>query len=148
MKNAGDEQNRGESLEIRIVSNRLLRGSLFVAGTMCTGLGIIGIFVPLLPTTPFLLLAAACFSRSSGRFYNWLLNHRWFGRYIRDYREGKGIPLKAKLSAVVLMWAAILFSTFVVVDLLVVRIVLIVIAAGVSIHLLRLPTLKDRGNPE
>jgi uncharacterized membrane protein YbaN (DUF454 family) len=69
------------------------RRLLIVAGTLFTGLGIIGIFVPILPTTPFLLLAAACFMRSSERFYHWLINNRILGAYVRDYMEGKGIPI-------------------------------------------------------
>ena len=60
-------------------------------------LGIAGIFLPLLPTTPFLLLAAACYVRSSPRLYRWLMNHRWTGEYIRDYREKRGLPLRTKI---------------------------------------------------
>ena len=70
---------------------------MITTGTFFVGLGIIGIFLPLLPTTPFLLLAAACYARSSKRFYNWLLNNKWFGNYIKNYRERKGIPLQIKI---------------------------------------------------
>ncbi|MDI6762123.1 MAG: YbaN family protein [Thermodesulfobacteriota bacterium] len=127
----------------RIHRNSLIRKVLMAAGTFFVGLGIVGIFLPILPTTPFLLLAAACYARSSERFYNWLLNHRWFAKYIRPYREGKGIPLKAKALSVSLIWLTILFSVIFVVHPLIVRVILIVIAMGVTIYLLSLPTLRE-----
>ena len=68
-----------------------------VIGTISLALGILGIFLPLLPTTPFLLLTAALYFKGSFRLYNWLLNHRYFGPYIRNYRENKAIPLRAKI---------------------------------------------------
>jgi hypothetical protein len=113
------------------------------AGTISLTLGAIGIFLPLLPATPFLLLAAACYLRSSERMYKWLLGNRWFGEYIKNYREGRGIPLKTKVVALAALWIAILYSTlFVVNEILVVQFVLMVVAAGVSVHLIRLPTFK------
>lgn len=115
--------------------NRMVRGLLVAAGTFFVGLGILGIFLPLLPTTPFLLLAAALYSKSSKRFYNGLLNNKWFGRYIRDYREGKGVPLKVKLFSIAFLWITILISA-IFVDILWVRILLIVIALGVTVHIL------------
>src|SRR4030043_2259032 len=86
-----------------VVKRRILIG----AGTLSTGLGIIGIFTPILPTTPFLLLAAACYLRSSPRFHRWLMNNRIFGSYIRNYTEGRGIPIKVKLFTIALLWATI-----------------------------------------
>ena len=74
-----------------------IRLLLIIAGTVSVGLGIIGMFIPLLPTTPFLLLAAACYARSSQRLYHWLLYNKWFGKYIRNYLQRKGIPLKLKI---------------------------------------------------
>ena len=64
--------------------------TLILVGSLSIGLAFLGIFLPLLPTTPFLLLAAACYLRSSDRFYHWLIYHKWFGNYIRNYREGRG----------------------------------------------------------
>ncbi|MDH5544260.1 MAG: YbaN family protein [Gammaproteobacteria bacterium] len=87
----------------RIVRSSALRILLLVAGTIFVGLGIIGIVVPGLPTTPFLLLAAACYARSSERFYWWLLENRWFGPSIRQWRETKSIPSKSKKTAIVLV---------------------------------------------
>jgi len=116
---------------------------LLVAGTVFVGLGILGIFLPLLPTTPFLLLAAACYARSSEKFYDWLLNHKRFSKYIRPYRAGKGVPPTAKALAIFLIWVTILFSAFVIVHPLVARVILIVIAAGVTIYLLSLPNFHE-----
>ena len=128
--------------EKNIVHNRLVRVTLILAGTFFLGLGIIGIFLPILPTTPFLLLAAACYARSSKRFYSWLLNNKWFGNYIKNYREGKGVPLKVKILSISFLWITIVFSAFFVVTILFVRIILILIAVAVTIHILSIRTLK------
>ena len=93
-----------------IVKNRLIRWLLIALGTICVGFGVIGIFLPVLPTTPFLLAAAWCYARSSERYYKWLISNKWFGKYIKDYREGKGIPLKAKISAITILWITISLS--------------------------------------
>lgn len=102
---------------------------------MCAGLGIIGIFVPILPTTPFLLLAAACYMRSSERFYRWLTNNRVFGAYVRNYIEGRGMPIRMKLATILLLWLAIGLSIAFSVQSLVIRIILISIAVGVTVHI-------------
>lgn len=125
---------------------RFVKGLLISLGTVCVGLGVLGIFLPLLPTTPFLVLAAACYARSSKRFYSWLLNNRWFGNYLKDYREKKGVPLKVKLYAICLLWVTILFAVAFVVEILWVRIVLILLAGLVTIHVLRIRTLRARGD--
>ena len=79
--------------------------TLYIAlGTLSLALGILGIFLPLLPTTPFLLLTAALYFKSSPRLYNWLLNHKHLGPYIRNFRENKAIPLRAKIISISLMW--------------------------------------------
>ena len=124
------------------ISDRLIRGALIIAGTFFTGLGIVGIFLPLLPTTPFLLLAAVCYVRSSERFYNWLLNNKWFGNYIKSYLEGKGVPLKVKILSISLLWTTIIFSAVFKVHNLFIRIVLFLIMIGVTIHILTIRTLK------
>src|SRR5665648_154597 len=136
---------------VRLIPNsttrkqKMVRASLFIAGTFLLALGAIGVFLPILPTTPFLLLSAACYLRSSERMHKWLLNNRWFGKYIRNYQAGRGIPIKTKIIAISAMWIAILYSTFFVVDeILVAQVTLLVIAAGVSVHLIRLPTFKKQ----
>ena len=119
-----------------------LRILLVIAGTLCVGLGIVGIFVPVLPTTPFLLLAAVCYARGSQRFYGWLLNNKWFGSYIRNYLERKGITLRAKIVTVTLLWITIGASVAFAVETLVLKLILVIIAIGVSIHILSVRTLK------
>ncbi|WP_337058056.1 YbaN family protein [Pseudomonas sp. USHLN015] len=100
--------------DIRQSRNPAVRYVLLVVGWLAVVLGVIGIFLPVLPTTPFLLLAAACFVRSSRRFYLWLVNHRHLGPWIRDYLEGNGIPLRGKVYAIGLMWISIAFSCYLV----------------------------------
>jgi uncharacterized membrane protein YbaN (DUF454 family) len=111
------------------------RRLLIAAGTLCAGLGIIGIFVPILPTTPFLLLAAACYMRSSERFYQWLINNRIFGAYVRNYIEGRGMPIRIKVFTILLLWLTIGLSITFAVQNLVIRIILICIAVGVTVHI-------------
>ncbi len=113
-----------------------------IVGSISLGLGILGIVLPLLPTTPFLLLAAACYLRGSNRLHDWLLSHKILGGYIRNYREGRGISAKAKAIALVFLWATILYSALYIIGELWIRAVLLLIAAGVSAHIIRLPTLK------
>ena len=103
---------------------------------MCTGLGIIGAFVPILPTTPFLLLAAACYMRSSERFYRWLVNNRIFGAYVRNYIEGRGIPAGTKVFTILLLWTTMGLSIALAVQDTVVRIILLCAAIGVTVHVL------------
>ena len=121
-----------------------LRPLLFAAGLLSLALGIIGIFLPIMPTTPFLLLAAAAFARSSARLHDWLLNHPWFGRYIRDYIEKRGIRLRVKILAIALLWLSIGISVLFLVPLLAVKVLLVAVAAGVTWHIASIRTLSDR----
>ncbi len=116
------------------------RTLLIVAGTVCVILGTVGIFVPLLPTTPFLLLAAACYTRSSDRLSCWLLQHRWFGRYIRNYREHRAITIGTKVLSISLLWITIGYTALAVIQHWALRAGLCAIAIGVTIHLLSLKT--------
>ncbi len=122
----------------------LKRALLFFVGTLCVILGVIGILFPVLPTTPFLLLAAICYARSSERFYHWLMNNRWCGKYIRNYREGRGIPVKQKIFTLVLLWLTIAFTTVLVVSQWWVRVILLGIAVGVTIHLMKIKTYAQK----
>jgi len=126
------------------VTNNLSRWILIIIGSFFTGLGILGIFLPLLPTTPFLLLAAACYIRSSERFYNWLTNNKWLGNYIKNYLEGKGVSLKVKVLSISLLWITIGYSVVFVVNIFPIRVILILIAIGVTIHILSIRTLRQR----
>ncbi|MGI4844922.1 MAG: YbaN family protein [Janthinobacterium lividum] len=112
------------------------------AGVLALLLGILGLFLPLLPTTPFLLLASWCFARGSERLHRWLLSHRVFGEYLRNFEAGRGIPLKAKILATAMLWASLLMAMrrF---DSPAIPAVLAVTGACVSIYLWRfLPTLR------
>lgn len=120
---------------------------LVTAGVTSVALATIGIVVPLLPTTPFLLLAAACFVRSSDRLYQWLINHRLFGSYIRNYREHRAVTWQTKVFTLALLWAAIGYSAIAVVSSMVVRAVLLVIALAVTVHVLSLKTLSKEPEP-
>jgi uncharacterized membrane protein YbaN (DUF454 family) len=130
--------------DIRQSRHRSVRYALLAIGWLSVVLGVIGIFVPVLPTTPFLLLAAACFVRSSRRFYLWLVNHRHLGPWIRDYLEGNGIPLKGKVYALGLMWASIGLSCYLV-PLVWARAFMLTSAVLVSLYILRQKTLPSRG---
>jgi uncharacterized membrane protein YbaN (DUF454 family) len=90
---------------------KLVRALWFIAGTICVVLGAIGIVLPILPTTPFLLAAAACYYKSSEKMHRWLLNNKWFGEYIRNYTEGKGLTRKTKITALTVLWITIILLT-------------------------------------
>ena len=120
----------------------IVRYLLIGIGLTAVGLGMLGVVLPLLPTTPFLLLAAACFARSSARFHDWLMNMPVFGQYIRDYKAGKGIPFRAKITALTVLWVTILTSVIWMVPVLFVKALLIAIAGAVTTHIVRLPTRR------
>ncbi len=119
---------------------RAVRLLLIIVGTLCIAAGVIGMALPILPTTPFLLLAAACYARSSRRFYNWLLANRWLGPTLRAYRAGLGIPRRQKVLALLLLWITIGGSAAVAVQRGWMRLLLLGIAVGVTVHLLRIKT--------
>jgi uncharacterized membrane protein YbaN (DUF454 family) len=127
----------------RPAAGTLGRWLLILAGTIFLGLAVIGIVLPLIPTTPFLLLAAACYARSSQRFSNWLLGNRYFGKVIENYREGKGIPLKLKVLSISLLWITIGCSVAFAIHILAVQIILLFIAFGVTLHIMFLPTPRQ-----
>ena len=128
---------------------KIVRTLWLVAGTICVMLGTIGIVLPILPTTPFLLAAAACYYKSSPRMHRWLLNNKWFGEYIRNYTEGKGLTKKTKVTALTVLWVTIGFSTVFMLDrilptalVLPMQLVMVAVAIAVSTHILRLPTFR------
>jgi uncharacterized membrane protein YbaN (DUF454 family) len=102
----------------------------------------LGIFVPVLPTTPLLLLSAACFARSSDNFYHRLMHNRWFGKYLRNYKEGKGVPLRVKIVSISLLWVTIGLSAILANLPEWVLVVIILIAIAVSIHIIRIAGKK------
>ncbi len=125
-----------------VSKNKLARSLFFLAGTITFALGAVGVVFPILPTTPFLLISLACYVRSSERMSHWLLNNKYFGSYLKNYKEGKGIPMKTKLFAISVLWITIAFSALVLVPILAVKIILFVVATAVTVHLVRLPTCR------
>ena len=128
---------RGEVHESR---SRLVKGVLVAAGTVSAGLGVLGILLPVVPTTPFLLLAAVCYAHSSERFYVGLLTNCYFGQYIRDWREKRGLTLATKLCIIFVLAATMGVSAVFFVPLMPVKILLGIVGACVSIYVWRLPT--------
>lgn len=120
----------------------LRRGALIAIGSLSVVLGLVGAFVPLLPTTPFLLLAAACFVRSSERMHRWLFENRLFGEYLRRYHRGEGLPLSSKITIIALLWGTLALSAFVAIpdELWWVRLILLALGTGVTIHIARIKT--------
>lgn len=115
---------------------------LIFTGTVCVGLGVLGMFLPLLPTTVFLLMAAYCYSRSSERFHNWLLTNRLCGKYISNYRSKRGITARQKVSTLVTLWASIGFSIWLLGGRLWVTLILAAVAIGVTGHILWIKTYR------
>jgi len=123
---------------------KLKKYFLIVVGIFSVVLGVVGIFLPLLPTTPFFLLAAACFFRSSKSLYAWLIHHKFLGRRIQYYRVYKAISLRSKLLSLALLWLTIGYSAIFAVKIIWLRIILFLIAAGVSAHLISFRTLTKK----
>ena len=122
---------------------RLKKGLFVALGSISLSLGCVGIVLPILPTTPFLLLSAACYYKGSERMHRWILNNRWFGSYIRNYKEGKGLSLKAKVFTLALLWIAISYSILSIVSVPIIQVILFAVAVGVSLHIATLPTYKQ-----
>jgi uncharacterized membrane protein YbaN (DUF454 family) len=134
-------QQEPETNNENTARQKVVRAFFFVAGSVSLAVGAIGIVLPVLPTTPLLLLALACYCRSSERMTRWVLTNKYFGSYIRRYKEGKGIPLKTKIIALVALWLTISYSAFFIVNnWWIVQLILFAIAIGVTIHL---PTYRE-----
>ena len=115
---------------------------LTIIGLITLGLGIAGIFVPVLPTTPFLLLSATLFLKSNRKLYDWLMNHPKLGPYISNFLEHKAIPLRVKILSISILWITLLYCTFFVTEKWPLQVLFITIAVGVTIHILSYKTLK------
>lgn len=111
-----------------------MKTALIIAGIIALVLAVLGLFLPLLPTTPFLLLASACFARGSDRLHRWLLGHGVLGAYLRSYEEGKGIPLRAKIVAISVLWVSMSVS-IAMIEHVALRVLLGVIGLAVTIYL-------------
>ena len=115
---------------------------LIILGSICLALGVIGIFLPLLPTTPFLLLAAALYFRSSEKLYQWLIQQKHLGSYIRNFREYRAIPLRAKIISVSMVWITLIYCTITISEQIWVKSLFIILAIGITWHILSYKTLK------
>jgi hypothetical protein len=125
--------------------NPLKKAALVAAGSVCLALAVLGVFLPLLPTTPFLLLASACYVRSSERLHAWLMGNRLLGGYIRNFQERRGVPLRAKLVTVALIWLPLLYSIYRL-DILWLEMLLLLMGVTWSILVFRMKTARG-GRP-
>ena len=138
-----NSQNTLNNPEIKITQNPVIRWALFISGFVLIGIGILGMFLPVLPTTIFFILAAWCFARSSEKFHNWLHHNRLFGKYLSNYRSGRGMPLRSKIFSIAFLWLGILVSVVFMTDNLYIRIMLLAIAVGVTWHIYTIKTYKE-----
>ena len=115
---------------------------LIILGSICLALGVIGIFLPLLPTTPFLLLAAALYVRSSEKLYQWLIHQKYLGTYIRNFREHRALPLRAKVISISMVWITLIYCALMISDEIWLKIFFLILAISVTWHILSYKTLK------
>jgi uncharacterized membrane protein YbaN (DUF454 family) len=123
------------------ISDKVKRTLFVIIGTLFLIIGFIGVVIPVLPTTPFLLLAAACYIRGSKRIHNWMINNSIFGDFVKNYMERKGITVKQKIITLMFLWLTIIISIYYLIDSIPITIALFVIAIAVSAHILRIRTL-------
>ncbi len=124
---------------------------MIALGTLCVVVGVIALFVPIMPTTPFLVLAAFFYAHGSQKFLNWLLNNRWFGENLRNYREGRGLPRRTKISFITTLWFSIGVSATLFAKQFWCRLLLVLIGVAFTTHLLLLKNYKPEtreGHPE
>jgi len=119
---------------------------LIFAGTVCVGLGVLGMFLPLMPTTVFLLMAAYCYSRSSERFHTWLMTNRLFGRYISDYKAKRGMSVGHKVTTLVTLWVSIGVSIWLLGSAFWPTLILAAIAVAITVHILWIKTASPESS--
>jgi uncharacterized membrane protein YbaN (DUF454 family) len=141
MHNRADNSSR--DTEVQPVASPTVRALLIAGGSVFTAVGFVGVVLPVLPTTPFLLLAAFCYARSSQRLYEWLLNTRGFGPLIRQYRDHRTIPMKAKVIAVTMIAVTISLSAVFAIPLVPVKVLVVAIGIAVSGWILSHPSDVD-----
>lgn len=136
-------KRRDDNPEVTLHTSAAMRGLYLVLGTICLALGALGTVLPLLPTTPFILLAAACYARASDRFYNWLLDNRVFGPMIREWRRYRSIPYRVKITSIGLMALTLGISIVFFVRHPYLQVLLALLGAGLAVFLYRIPS-RDR----
>lgn len=119
----------------------LAKPLLFAAGIVSLSAGVVGVFLPILPTTPFLLLAAACFLRSSRRLYTWITRQKILGPYIENWTRYRAITLPAKIASIAVLWAVLVSTILFALSSPFMRVLLVLVGIGVTVHLLFLKTL-------
>ena len=129
-----------QDADVPLAGSLWLRGVLFAAGSLCLVLGLLGMFLPLLPTTPLLLVAAACYARASRKVYSWLLSTRICGPIIREWRETRSVPARPKWTAVILVFVAFSLSVLLVPNCVYGYVTLFVLGSGLIVFLAALPT--------
>lgn len=136
------ELGTSQGVSLRTPSkHRVVRWTFITLGSLLVAIGVLGVFLPLLPSTVFFLMAAGCYGKSSPGAYQWLTTNRWFGRHLRDYREERGATMGAKFMSVGSLWLGIGLSE-VFIDNLWVRLTLLAIALAVTAHLVLLKTIR------
>lgn len=123
--------------------SKIVKYLLYLSGFLFLGLGILGIFLPILPTTPFLLLAASVFMHTNRNIYVWMFTNRWFGKQFRSYVKNKSVSKTVKISSLVILIFTMLYSIIFVVDVLWIQLLLIIILVAVSVHIFKLKTIDE-----
>ncbi len=123
------------------MKRKIRRLLLLAAGWTCVGLGAVGVATPLLPTTPFLLLAAFCFAGSSPRLYKWLVRLPWVKTYLDNYRSGCGVPVRTKALSLLALWLTLGISSLFKENIYY-KLILLAVGLGVSTHILLLKTAR------
>ena len=139
--------DEGSIHQVDLNRSKLSRFFWFTIGFIIMSIGLVGIVVPGLPTTPLMILAAACFAKSSQRFYDWIINNKMFGHHVKNYREGKGIPKKSKPIILGTLWTFVLFAVLIAIPDSappVSKITTLVLAVIGTIFILMIPNLKEQ----
>ncbi len=125
---------------------RIVKTIFLGLGTISLGLAVLGIFLPLVPTTPLVLLSAALYAKGSDKMYQWLIDHKWFGPQIKQYQSGNGIPRKAKVMAITMTWAGLLFSAYLISAKPWLLAIIYFVGVGITAYMLSLPTYNNNSN--
>ena len=122
------------------ISGKVKKLFFIALGTLSLGVGLLGVIIPVLPTTPFLILAVACYLRGSERLHHWMLNNSLFGGLVKDYLEGRGMKAKQKVFTLIFLWLTITITVVFFIEAFTVKVLLLLIATAVSVHILTLPS--------
>jgi uncharacterized membrane protein YbaN (DUF454 family) len=133
-----------EKVQIELKKSRAIRMLYIIGGTLSLALAILGIVLPGLPTTPFALLSAYLYAKSSSKLYNWLLNNKILGPRIRNYHKRNGVTRKGKIGVIIFMWTMVCFSSFIIIKIIPLRIIIISLGLiGAVVVWFFVPTAKD-----